>query len=80
MLGAVPGLKIIRVYGRTIEGQTFKQSLRTTLWTSQSTMDSACKDISLHFRIRKPNNPHALRIAAAEKAIVQLRNKTTPNG
>ena len=77
MLEAVPGVKVLRVYGRTIEDQTFKQSLRTTLWTSQSTMDTACKDISLHFRIRESSNPHSSRIAAAEEAIMQLRKKTT---
>ena len=73
MLQTVHGLKLVRIYGRTIEDQTFKQSVKTTLWVPQSTMDPACEDIALHFRIRQPSNPHSSRIEAAEEAIAQLK-------
>ena len=73
MLQTVLGVKLIRIYGRTIEDQTFKQSVKTTLWVPQSTMDPACKDNALHFRIRQPSNPHSSRIAAAEEAIAQMK-------
>ncbi|XP_068677064.1 3'-5' exoribonuclease HELZ2-like isoform X1 [Montipora foliosa] len=80
MLQTIQGMKVIRIYGRTIEDQTFKQSVKTTFWASQSSMDMACKDIALHFRIREPSNPHCSRIAAAEEAIMQLRKKGSSQG
>ncbi len=67
---------MIRVYGRTIEDQTFKQSLRTNLSSAQSVMDKACEDISLHFRIRNQSNPHSSRVTSVEEEVMQLRKRT----
>lgn len=80
MLRTVPGVKVIRVYGRTIEDQTFKQSLRTNLSSAQSVMDKACEEIALHFRIRNQSNPHSSRVKLIEDEVMQLRKRTVTNG
>lgn len=76
MLQTIPGVKVLRVYGRTIEDQTFKQSLRTNLPSAQSAMDKECEDISLHFRIRKRSNPHSSKVKSIEEEVMQLRRRT----
>lgn len=80
MLQTVPGVKVVRVYGRTIEDQTFKQSLRTNLSSAQSVMDRACEEIALHFRIRNQSNPHSSRVKLIEDEVMQLRKRTVTNG
>ena len=80
MLQTVPGVKVLRVYGRTIEDQTFKQSLRTNLSSAQSVMDKACEDLSLHFRVRMPSNPHSSTVTSVEKELMRLRKRTVMNG
>ena len=80
MLQTVPGVKVVRVYGRTIEDQTFKQSLRTNLSSAQSVMDRTCEEIALHFRIRNQSNPHSSRVKLIEDEVMQLRKRTVTNG
>lgn len=80
MLQTVAGVKVLRVYGRTIEDQTFKQSLRTNLSSAQSVMDKTCEEIALHFRIRNPSNPHSARVKLIEDEVMQLRKRTVANG
>ena len=76
----MPGVKVLRVYGRTIEDQTFKQSLRTNLSSAQSVMDKTCEEIALHFRIRNQSNPHSARVKTIEDEVMQLRKRTVANG
>lgn len=69
------GLKVLRIYGKTIEHQTFKQSLRTNLPSVQSVMDKNCEDISLHFRVRKRSNPHSSKLKSIEDEVMQLKKR-----
>ena len=75
MLRGVPGIKMLRVYGRTIESQSFASISQMGVFplnVQQASMDESFEDIALHHRIRGPNNPHSVALLQLEREIIEL--------
>ena len=66
-------VKMLRVYGRSIESQNFLQMGVLFTTAQQAAMDKSLEDIALHYRIRRAHNPHSRTLLQLEREITDLK-------